>query len=516
MRIVAAIVAACAALATAVVATDASVAAPSIGNPVGAPNVDPTTGAPFDLATGNAAFAVIYPRVGPLIRQYVSPKAMDGTLVLRISALMETAWFDATAPYHATAVGIHTDLGRRPASELTNQNLNVAMLYSTYRVLNSLMPGQQAQWREMLTSVGLNPDDNSVDRRTAVGLGNLAGAAVMKMREHDGMNQLGDEGGQQYNRQPYADTTGYQPVNTATEIKDPSRWQPAILTNGNGLFTTQKFVTPQIAKTRAYTFRDVTQLKVAPPTASNFQANPQAYKAQADDVISVSAHLTDEQKMIAEFFNDKLLFASDYPDLTGGRCGRGVSECDGPALLEFIQQAATVHIASFDSQIAAFYNKVLYDAVRPFTAIHYIYGDRKITAWGGPGKGTVTDLPASQWRSYLDVADHPEYPSGTNAFCASQAEVGKRWLGTEKIDVTAHFPKGSSYQEPGYGPTHDVTLHWGTWSELRADCANSRVYGGVHFRPATAAAQEIGAKVGDLAYDFVQSFIHGKRIDWDR
>jgi hypothetical protein len=40
------------------------------------------------------------------------------------------------------------------------------------------------------------------------------------------MNQLGDEGGVLCNRQPYADYTGYDPVNTAYDLRDPSRWQP--------------------------------------------------------------------------------------------------------------------------------------------------------------------------------------------------------------------------------------------------------------------------------------------------
>ena len=42
------------------------------------------------------------------------------------------------------------------------------------------------------------------------------------------MNQLGDEGGRQYNRRPYEDYTGYKPVNTAYKLSDPSRWQPLL------------------------------------------------------------------------------------------------------------------------------------------------------------------------------------------------------------------------------------------------------------------------------------------------
>jgi hypothetical protein len=88
---------------------------------------DPATQG-FNFDTGHAAFDVIYPEVGPRMREFIGPVAMDGTLILRVSAIMEGAWFDATAPYHRTAVGIYSDLGRRPASEATNRNINTAMI----------------------------------------------------------------------------------------------------------------------------------------------------------------------------------------------------------------------------------------------------------------------------------------------------------------------------------------------------------------------------------------------------
>jgi len=51
--------------------------------------------------------------------------------------------------------------------------------------------------------------------------------------------------------------------------------------------------------------------------------------------------------------------------------------------------------------------KIRYDAVRPLTAIRFIYGTKPVTSWGGPGKGTVENLPTNEWRSYLGDADHP-------------------------------------------------------------------------------------------------------------
>jgi len=70
---------------------------------------------------------------------------------------------------------------------------------------------------------------------------------VVTGRENDGMNQLGFEGGQIYNPTPYRDCTGYEPVNTANELKRPSRWRRDLQPLGAGLYKVQQFVTPQYA-----------------------------------------------------------------------------------------------------------------------------------------------------------------------------------------------------------------------------------------------------------------------------
>ena len=92
-------------------------------------------------------------------------------------------------------------------------------------------------------------------------------------------------------------------------------------------------------------------------------------------------------------------------------------------LLEFVHSFFLENIAVHDAGIAVWGAKRYYDAVRPFSAVRKIYGAEPVTAWGGPGVGTVTDIPGNDWESYLAVADHPEYPSASACFCASLAQV---------------------------------------------------------------------------------------------
>jgi hypothetical protein len=96
---------------------------------------------------------------------------------------------------------------------------------------------------------------------------------------------------------------------------------------------------------------------------------------------------------------------------------------------QFVFHAFLTNLAAFDTGIAAWYFKRRYDSVRPFSAIHYLNRGRTVTAWGGPGRGTVTDLPGAEWRSYLSTADHPDYPSGSASICAAHAQASRRFTG---------------------------------------------------------------------------------------
>lgn len=112
--------------------------------------------------------------------------------------------------------------------------------------------------------------------------------------------------------------------------------------------------------------------------------------------------------------------------------------------------------------IAVWHAKAHYDAVRPTSAIRWLYGDSEVTAWGGRGQGRVTDLPGRDWCSYLDTADHPEYPSASTALCHAHAESAKRYFGSDELDWAVPVPQGSSHVEPGVTPAADLTLHFET------------------------------------------------------
>lgn len=456
--------------------------------------------AAFDFEEGNAGVELIIPTVAPVIFTEVSTTGGDATLVLRVTTLVTNSWFDAIAPYHPTAVGVYSRLGNRPAEEYENNaNMNTAMLYASYRVLNSLLPNQQATWKAMLSDVGLDPDNNSNDLTTPEGIGNAAGLAIVAARENDGMNQLGNANGRTFNPMPYMDYTGYEPVNTAYELKNPSRWQPDIQRKGVGLYKIQQFVTPQYALTEPYSYREPKRFRMRPPIASNHH-NYDLYKQQADEVLQASAELNDERKLMAELFDNKieaLGFSAVYAALS-----------QGLSLQEFVQLDFLTNMAAFDAGIVVWQEKTRFDAVRPFSAIHYLYGDQSVEAWGGPGKGTV-ELPANEWKSYLEEADHPEYPSASTCFCSAHAESARLFLGSDELNWSIPRAAGSSRVEPGITPAADMELRFPTWTDLETNCGQSRVWAGVHFQSAVDESTRVCHRFGKKAYRYMETLLEG-------
>jgi hypothetical protein len=454
----------------------------------------------FDFDTGNAGIEVIIPTVIPALARTTTLN--DAPIILRHTTLITNAWFDAIAPYHPTAVGVYSRLGRRPAGEAaTNRNKNVAMFYASFRLLNRLMPRFATDWRTMMTSVGLNPDDASESLVSPVGIGNVAGRSVAAARERDGMNQLGDEGGVQFNQRPYADYTGYRPVNTGYSLAHPSRWQPLLVTPGNGTFTIQQFITPQWAVTRPYSYDRPSRFRAPEPSASDIR-NIRDYRAQADEVLAAQAGLTDVQKMIAEVFDNKITSL--------GFSALFITVSRGLSLDEFVHYDFITNAAAFDGGIATWKEKYRFDAVRPVSAIRLLYANRTVNGWGGPGKGTVR-LPGREWRSYLNTANHPEYPSGSACFCAAHAQASRRYLGSDAFGWSVPVPAGSSTIEPGVTPAHDIVLGpWHTFTEFEQACSQSRVDGGVHFTAAIEEGQKLCRPIGDLAFEFVDRHIRGR------
>jgi len=308
------------------------------------------------------------------------------------------------------------------------------------------------------------------------------------LRHHDGSNQLGD-----LHPGSYSDYTAYAPVNTPDHINDPNRWQPLRVSDGHGGTVIQTFIAPFWGRVIPFALTSGAQFR--PPVLPN-QFPFGGYKKEVEEILKYSSDLTDEQKVIAEYWADGP--GSELPP--GHWCvfaayvsRRDAHDIDADARMFFALANAV-----FDVSISVWEAKRFFDSVRPITAVHFWKQGKMIRAWGGPGRGTIV-MRGEYWQPYqvATVVTPPfsEFPSGHSAFSAASADILKRFTGSDWFGASVSVAPGTSRVEPGLVPAHTVSLTWPTFSAAADEAGISRRYGGIHFDQGDLQSRVIGRQI---------------------
>lgn len=414
----------------------------------------------------------------------------------RALAMVHTAMFDAWAAYDDRADGVYWQGAiRRPRRDRSRANAQRAASMAAYRTLVDLFPTQQtALFEPLATSLGLDPSDQSVDPATPTGVGNQVAAWTLAVCHDDGANQLGDRS----NGAPYSDYTGYQPVNTPDVLSDPNRWQPLRAANG----TVQVFIAPQWGLVTPFALRSADQFRPAAPP----QYPSRGYIEDVNEMVALSAGLTDRQKVIAEYWADGP--NTETPPGHWNLFAQFVAQRDRTTFDEDIVLFFALGSALHDAAISVWDAKVAYDFVRPISAVRFVFGDQLIEAWAGPGKGTQR-IPGRTFQSYIATPAFSEYTSGHSAFSAAGAEILTRFTGSRRFGGTYTKAAGASAIEPGLVPVEAVTLGWPTFQDAADEAGFSRRLGGIHFEHADLASRRMGRLIAQQAWRKALAHVRG-------
>jgi hypothetical protein len=453
----------------------------------------------------------------------VAPRPTVGSRMLMI---ITECMYDAWAAYDDKAVG--TRLGgtqRRPKRERTDANKRIAIAYATYRAMLDIFPEDKAWIDEQMSKRGLDPNDNTKDISKPHGVGNVAAAAVIEYRHHDGANQLGDEIGS--NGKPYSDYTFYHPVNPKDKIIDPDCWQPIEFSLADNKKATPGFLTPHWYRVKPFALERSDQFRPPPPP----KVGSEQLKKEVDEVIAFNANLSPRQKAIVEFMRDG-------PRSTGQsghwlRFAQAVSVRDNYNVDKDIKLFFAVAIAAFDAFIAAWESKRYYDSSRPWTLVRYYYKDQNVEGWAGPGKGVV-EMPAEDWHPYSPynfiTPPFPGYVSGHSTVSAASAKILELYTGSDNYGVVEKRRAGQLTEADfackdiqirlGQSPadaklTCDVALELPTFTATADMAGISRVMGGYHIQADNVAGLELGRKVAIYIFPKIQSYFDGTAVKAD-
>lgn len=439
----------------------------------------------------------------------------NGTLgppmVSRGLAIMHTATYDAWAAYDEKAVG--TRYGgalRRPAVERTLANKEKAVSFAAYRVLTNIYPAQVVLFDSAITALGYDRSDTSTDPNTPQGIGNLVTQNLLDYRANDGANQLGnvlDTNGLVV-ATPYGDYTGYQPVNTSSNIFDPNRWQPLVFSNG----ASPRWMAPHWRNVTPFALTNAEQFRPPPPYAyvEGDRVASRKYIAQARQIVNATARLTNKQKMIVEYWADGP--RSETPPGHWNLFAQFVSLRDGHGVNEDAKMFFALNNAEMDAAIAVWDAKAYYDNQRPITAIHFLYAGQEIPTWRGTN-GLPRTVLGENWVPFQPNTfispPFADYVSGHSTFSTAAAEILKLFTGSDELRAKVVLPAHSSKADGAQWPSEPVVLSWPTFSAAAKQAGLSRRLGGIHFLQADMEAQKLGKKVAHAAWEKAQAYFNG-------
>lgn len=480
------------------------------------------------------------------------------TLVTWRMHLVSSAVYDAWAAYDDVALAYHTgDLLRRPAAEHNDANRAAAVSQAFYTALSYVYPNQTDLYDALMTDLGYQPSD-SRDPSEPQGLGNLMVDIAVASRHGDGSNF--ENGWGQITSDVFPEL--YEPVNsddpTASNSPggidfDPNRWVPlrvanGTLTDGSGnaildhddpsTYNTQSFLSPHWGAVKAFALESGDQfLPPAPPqlgsdaeyvdALGNVLTNDEAWKAQTEEILETSGNLTDEQKVIAEFWADGP--RTWTPPGHWNQLAQGLSIRDGHMLSDDVKMYFALNGALHDAAVSSWDAKRRYDFIRPISAIRHFYFDQMVDAWGGPDQGTQTIL-GRDWQPYqsLTFVTPPfgEFVSGHSTFSRSSREVLLAFTGSDAlydgVTLIGDDYDGDGNEDllgqhvvpPGHlmfenGPDEEIVMQWPTMLEASDSAGFSRRYGGIHFQDGDLRGREMGRQIGQQAFAFAQNLWSG-------
>ncbi len=258
---------------------------------------------------------------------------------------------------------------------------------------------------------------------------------------------------------------GSNATSTYAGSTDPGKWRPTPRPGGAtplpALEPWWRYVTP-FALTKPEQFRPA-----APPAISS-AAFTTAYLETKKLGRIDSTDRTAEQTQIANFWKQ----ATHVPF---NAIARAISKAKELSLDDNARLFALLNITLADTRIAVWDAKYEYGFWRPVTAINTV-----------TDYGNADAVPDETWAPLIETPNHPEYPSGHSITGGGGARLLATVFGSDAISFAV-----TSDTLPG------VTRGFSKLSDAELENANSRIYGGLHYRFSNETGIALGHQVAD-------------------
>lgn len=235
-------------------------------------------------------------------------------------------------------------------------------------------------------------------------------------------------------------------------------------------------VEPYWNKIRSFTLDSPSQFQPVPPTVFSKEKNSPFYQ-EAMEVYDAGRKMTEEQRNIANFWdcNPFFLNVEGHVNFAGKKISPGghwisivgiACRQSHKSLLASSAAYTLASIALFDGFISCWDEKYRSNLIRPETYIN-------------------ANIDES-WRPLLQTPPFPEYTSGHSVISSAVAVV-----------LSAIFGNTFSFNDSSETPFGLPVRHFDSFEAAAKEAAISRLYGGIHYRPAIENGQQQGRQLGD-------------------
>ncbi|MEA5423188.1 vanadium-dependent haloperoxidase [Synechococcus sp. CCY9202] len=337
-------------------------------------------------------------------------------------------------------------------------------------------------------------------------------------------------------------SVNYESVNGGpTEIRVIDRWSPEYRVGGDPSSGLQTFLTPQwgdvrqilggkkldalkdsVSRPEPFLLVDGASYDLAKGTIFyDGQTQPitteligtlinPRFIAQAQRVVDASANLTQEEKLIAEFWEDGA--GTGFPPGTWMEFGRFASELNDNNRSEDARLFFAIGQALHSAGVAAWGLKTETDYARPQSAITELsrlglLRDEDLLA---PGIQVFAYSRETQQRELINGVDwetyqtlgagysppFAEFVSGHSTFSSAAGKIidlitGNAYFGAS-VTTTSLIEKSKNIP---------ITLSWATWQDAWLESGISRIYGGIHFDDANQGGLLLGQQIGEVVFN---------------
>jgi hypothetical protein len=375
----------------------------------------------------------------------------------RNMALVHVAMFDAVNAIDRSYEPYYADVHASRGS-----SKEAAAAQAAHDTLTALYPARQAIYDAALAedlagiSAGL--------ARQGVDVGKEVARQVLELRANDGATAVAT----------------YTPPNN-----NPGQWQPTPPDFSPAGNVHHQNVTPFAVESSA-------QFRPGPPPALTSAEYAEDFNEVKSLGRASGSTRTAEQTQIGLLWRQALTNHQVW-----NRIAQDVAEDKGLSLTENARLFALMDMALHDGLATSFGTKYHYGLWRPVTAI------RRAGEDGNPS----TEADPTWTTLHPTTPPYPSYSGNAATIGAVSAKVLAGFLGTDDVAFDVHW---DAYGFPGVTRSYD-----GFW-EAAQELADSRIYGGIHFRFDNEAGQQIGADVaGYVMNHFLQPRDHPSSFSGD-